>query len=102
MSSKHTLPVNIFNLEGGETMLARYKGNFHAPGENRNRDPASFCQQVDDWTHVYIQKKKKPGLSADRPSNNCAQWNIYCARKTKSSFHTPEALWPVSPQITST
>ena len=86
-------------------MLARYKGNFHAPSENRNRDPASFCRQVDDWTLLkitekIIQKKKKPGLRADRPSNNCAQWNIYCARKTKSSFHTPEALWPVSPQIT--
>ena len=46
--------------------------------------------------------KKKPGLSADRPSNSCAQYNIYCASKTKSSFYTPEALWPVSPQITST
>ena len=50
MSSTHTLPVNIFNLEGGETMLSRDKENFHAPGENRTRDPASFCQQVDDWT----------------------------------------------------
>ena len=44
---------------------------------------ASFCQQVDDWMllkiaakiiqrNVLEQKKKKPGLSADRPSNNCA------------------------------
>ena len=39
MNSTHTLPVNIFNLEGGETMLARDKGNFHAPGEDRTRDP---------------------------------------------------------------
>ena len=31
-------------------MLALDKGNFHAPGENRTRHPASFCQQVDDWT----------------------------------------------------
>ena len=39
VSSTHTRPVSIFNLEGGETMLARDKGNFHAPGENRTRDP---------------------------------------------------------------
>ena len=53
---------------------------------NLNSDvKASFCQQVDhdDWmllkiTEKIIQrsvfelKKKKPGLSADRPSNNCA------------------------------
>ena len=50
VSSTHTLPGNIFNLEGGETMLARDKGNFHTPGENRTRDPASIFQQVDDWT----------------------------------------------------
>ena len=30
VSSTHTLPVNIFNLEGGESMLARDKGNFQA------------------------------------------------------------------------
>ena len=66
-------------------MLARDKGDFHAPGENRTRDPASFCQQVDDWTLLkitekiiqrnvfFFSKKKKPALSADRPSNNCAQ-----------------------------
>ena len=57
--------------------------------------------QVDDWTllkitekiiqrNVFKQKKKKPGLSADRPSKNCAQQNIYCASKTKSSFYTPD------------
>ena len=80
MSNTRTLPVKIFNLEGGETMLARDKGNFHAPGENRTPDPALFCQ-VDDWTllkitekiiqrNVFEQKKENP---ADRPSNNCAQ-----------------------------
>ena len=57
VSSTHTLPVNIFNLKGGETMLARDKGNFRAPGENRTRDPASFCQQVDDWTLLKITEK---------------------------------------------
>ena len=31
VSSTHTFPVNLFNLEGGETMLARDKGNFHSP-----------------------------------------------------------------------
>ena len=39
VSSTHTFPVNIFNLEGGETMLARDKGNFYAQGKNRTRDP---------------------------------------------------------------
>ena len=39
LNSTHTFPVNIFNLEGGETMLARDKGNFHALGKNRTRDP---------------------------------------------------------------
>ena len=38
-------------------MLALDKGNFHAPGENRTRHPASFCQQVDDWTLLKITKK---------------------------------------------
>ena len=38
VSSTHKFPVNIFNLEGGETMLARDKGNFYAPGKNRTRD----------------------------------------------------------------
>ena len=44
---------------------------------------ASFCQQVYDWMllkitekiiqrNVFEQKKKKPGLSANRPSNNCS------------------------------
>ena len=81
---------------------------------NLNSDvKASFCQQVDDWMllkiaekiiqrNVLEQMKKKPALSVDRPSNNCALWNIYCTSKTKSSFFMPEALWPVSPQITST
>ena len=51
---------------------------------NLNSDvKASFCQQFDDWMllkikekiierNVLEQKKNKPGLSADRPSNNCA------------------------------
>lgn len=57
MSSTHTLPVNIFNLEGGETMFAQDKGKFHAPGANRTHDPASFCQQFDDWTLLKITEK---------------------------------------------
>ena len=51
---------------------------------NLNSDvKASFCQQVDGWTllkitekitqrNVFEEKKKRPGLSADRPSKNCA------------------------------
>ena len=52
---------------------------------NLNSDvKASFCQQVDDWQllkitekiiqrNVFLEKKKKPRLSVDWPSNNCAQ-----------------------------
>ena len=40
MSSTHKFPLNTFKLEGGETMLARDKGNFHAQGKNRTRDHA--------------------------------------------------------------
>ena len=50
----------------------------------------------------FLEKKKKPRLSVDQPSDNCAQYNIYCASKTKRSFYTPKELWPVSPQTTST
>ena len=67
---------------------------------NLNSDEkASFCQQVDDWIllkitekiiqrNVFEQKKKKPGLRADRPSNNCILWNIYCTSKSKTSLYT--------------
>ena len=34
MSSTHTLPVNIFNLEGGEIMIARDNENLRTLGEN--------------------------------------------------------------------
>ena len=57
MSSTHTLPVNIFDLKGGETMLARDNKTFRTPGENRTRDPASFCQQVDDFSLLKITEK---------------------------------------------
>ena len=40
-------------------MLAWDKGNFHAPGENWSRDPASFSQQVDDWTPLKITLLRK-------------------------------------------
>ena len=46
VSSTQTLPVNIFNLEGGETMLARENANFRAPGENRTRDPPNTRSYV--------------------------------------------------------
>ena len=51
---------------------------------NLNSDVKSFfCQQVDVWTllkitekimqrNVFLTKEKETGLSADRPSNNCA------------------------------
>ena len=46
MSSTHTLPVNIFNLEGGETMLARDNENYRAPDEDRTRDPPNTRSDV--------------------------------------------------------
>ena len=39
MSSTHTLPVNIFNLDGEEFMLARDNENFRTLGENWTHDP---------------------------------------------------------------
>ena len=39
VSTTHTLPVNIFNLEGGEIMLAQDNKNFRTPGENWTHDP---------------------------------------------------------------
>ena len=57
MSSTHTLPVNTFNLDRGETIFAREKENFHAPGENRTRDPASFANRLTDWTLLKITEK---------------------------------------------
>ena len=40
VSSTHKLPVNIFNLQGGEIMLAWDKENFRTPGENcQTHDP---------------------------------------------------------------
>ena len=48
VSSTHTFPVVIFNLEGGETMLPRDKGNFHALGKNRTRDPPV------QWLHLNV------------------------------------------------
>ena len=41
MSSTHTLPVNIFNFKGGETMIARDNENFRTLGENRTRNPSN-------------------------------------------------------------
>ena len=38
---------------------------------------ALYWQQFDDWSFLitekmFLTKEKEPGLSADRPSNNCA------------------------------
>ena len=52
--------------------------------------------------NVFEQREKIPWLSVNWPSNNFALYNIYCTSKTKSSFYTPDMLWSVSPQITST
>ena len=46
MSSTHTLPVNIFNLEGGETMLARENKNFRTTGKNRTHGPPNTISNV--------------------------------------------------------
>ena len=46
MCSTHTLPVNIFNLEGGEIMLARDNENFRTHGENWTHDPPNTTSDV--------------------------------------------------------
>ena len=58
VSSTHTLPVNIFNLEGGETMLARENENFRVPGENRTRDPpntGSYVLTTEPPVWIFVQ-----------------------------------------------
>ena len=47
MSSTHTLPVNIFNLEGGETMLARENKNFRTTGKNRTPNTISDVPTIE-------------------------------------------------------
>ena len=90
-------------------MLARDKGNFHAPGENRTRDPASFCQQVDDWMllkisekiiqrNVFYLKKKKPGLSADcgLPTTVPSRTSIVPVKQKLIFLHARSTLASVS------
>ena len=48
VSSTHTFPVNIFNLEAGETMLARDKGNFPSPGRESNSRPSGSVVGTSD------------------------------------------------------
>ena len=38
--------MNIFNLEGGETMLARDNENFRTPGKNRTHYPLNTISDV--------------------------------------------------------
>ena len=60
VSSTETLPVNIFNLEGGETILGRDNENFSAPGENRTRDPPNTRSDVlttEPPVRIFIQKE---------------------------------------------
>ena len=39
MSSTHTLPINIFNLEGEEIMITRDNENLRTLGENWTHNP---------------------------------------------------------------
>ena len=49
--------------------------------------------------YVYEQKKKKPGLSANKAFEQLrpVEYLLHVLY-----IYTPDALWPVSPQITST
>ena len=64
VSSTHTFPVNIVNLEGGETMLARDKGNFHAQGKNRTRDPLVQWLEhpINMWYSEGREFNSRPGV----------------------------------------
>ena len=57
MSSTHTLPVNIFNLEGGEIMLARDNENFPTQGENWTHDPSNPSEY-----HMFIGRSNHGGF----------------------------------------
>ena len=38
--------MNIFNLEGGETMLTQDNENFRTPGKNQTHDPLNTISDV--------------------------------------------------------
>ena len=56
MSSTHTLPVNIFNLEGGETMLATGKNRTHGPPNTISDVPTTEpeCREFDSCRGMEI------------------------------------------------
>ena len=67
VSSTHTFPVNIFNLEGGETMLARDKGSFHAQNPT---DPGTLGPRVFHRPRRPVTPHPGPVLSIKRYDNN--------------------------------
>ena len=78
---------------------------------NLNSDAkASFCQQVDDWMLLKITEKiirrmflkKEKEFRVKHQSAFEQLRPVTHASKTKCSIYTPDALWPMSPPITST
>ena len=73
VSSTHTLPVNVFNLEEGETMLARGQRKFSCPRRESNSRPGFILPStIHDWTvlkltekiiqrNVFNKRKRNPG-----------------------------------------
>ena len=62
MSSTHTPPVNIFNLEGRETMLARDNEKFGTQGENWTHDPPNTISDVPTTEPEGRELDSRPGL----------------------------------------
>ena len=97
MSNTHIFPVNIFNLEGGETMLARDKGNFHAPGKNRTRDPPVQWLERPINMYYYIcteiyckmnMSNKNDALQSTRNLIGCAIF--LTSEKYRMTNHNPQ------------
>ena len=72
-----TLPVNIFNLEGGEIMLARDNENFRTPGENWT------------WNEANSLRKMVKILPSSRSSISVKQSASCNATTTTSFLHDP-------------
>ena len=100
--------LHIHSIEGFDKVCAKFEFMWKLLKQSIQFN--SFCQQVDDWMllkitekiirrNVFKERKRIPGLAliglwATAPCNH--------ASKTKCSIYTPDALWPMSPSITST
>ena len=94
VSSTHTFPVNIFNLEGGETMLARDKRNFQALIQNRTRNPLVEWLERPIQT-CYNESRRPIQYSEGREFNSRRGYEIFRfpGEHGFSSFQVENVQW---------